>query len=74
MSGLFFSERLRRNWHISGVDADLLEDIGFELFVLLMADEPKLSPKESDLFLVPLEGAVDVFVELEGRVFGCVLV
>jgi hypothetical protein len=74
LSGFFFGERLRGNWHISGVDADLFEDIGFELFVLLMTDEPELSAEESDLSLVPLEGAVDVLVELEGRVFGSVLV
>lgn len=74
MSGFFFGKRLRRNWHVFGVDADLFEDIGFKFFVLLMTDEPKLSAEESDLSLVPLQGAVDVLVELEGRVFGCVLV
>jgi len=74
LSGFFFSERLRGYWHVSSIDADLLEDIGFELFVLLITDEAKLSAEESDLFLIPFKGAVYIFVELEGRVFGCVLV
>ena len=65
MSGFFFGKRLRRNWHVSGVDADFLEDIGFKLFILLMTDEPELSSEESDLPLVPLEREVDVLVELE---------
>ena len=41
---------------------------------MLILNEFELSSKESDLFLVPLQGAKDVLIEFEGRVLGVVFV
>lgn len=40
----------------------------------MILNEFELSSKESDLFLVPLQGAKDVLIEFEGRVLGVVFV
>lgn len=74
LCGFFFGEGFGGDGCVFCELVDFFEDAGLEFLVVLILDEFELSSKEADLFFVPLEGAVDVFVEFEGRVLGVVLV